>query len=306
MALSLLILGSSSALPTSQRNPAAQILKMDERLFLIDCGEGTQMQIRRHKQGFNKIDHIFISHMHADHYLGLFGLIATMGLLGRRRDLHIYAPSEIEEMISCVNRHFTEDPRFKIIFHHIEKNSGETIYEDRRLSIECIPLTHRIPTFGFLFREKPPPLNIRKEAIDRYSLSIRDIQAIKDGQDHTTEKGETIPNTELTLPPKPRHSYAYCSDTAYDERIVPQLKGVSMLYHEATFMEKDAEWAQKTWHSTASQAARIAKLAGAGQLLIGHYSARYKDEQEVQAEARETFPGTQAAVDGKWYEIGGS
>lgn len=317
MSFSLTILGSSSALPTSKRSPTAQVLNVQEHFFLIDCGEGTQIQLRKYKLKFSKINHIFISHLHGDHFFGLFGLISTFGLLNRISDLHIYAHPELEKILTCISIQMCQPENsptgsgqagenklpFKIIYHHINSKQSELVYEDDKLTVETIPLKHKIHTCGFLFREKPKPRNIKKELVEIYKIPIKDIIKIKQGADFTSEDGKLITNKELTIqPPKPR-SYAFCSDTLYNEDIIPIIKDVDLLYHEATFMHDLEEKAKQSFHSTTIQAAKIAKKANVSQLIIGHFSARYKDDNDVLEEAKSVFQNTQAAEDGKTYSV---
>jgi ribonuclease Z len=299
----LTILGSSSAVPTSKRNLTAHVLNVHERFFLIDCGEGTQMQIRRNKIRFGKINHIFISHLHGDHIFGLFGLISTFNLLNRDKNLHIYAHAELENILTRHIEYFERNLSFKIVYHHINPKKNEIIFEDSKLTVETIPLKHRVPCCGFLFKEKPHLRNIKKEFITKYPVPIAQIQRIKEGDDFTTELGEIIPNSEITVPQFKQRSYAYCTDTAYYEKIIPIINNVDLLFHEATYANNLKKQAKETFHSTAEQAATIAKKANAGKLLIGHFSARYKDLTNLEAEARSVFKNTIVAEDGEKYTI---
>ncbi len=303
MTFELTILGSSSAVPTSKRNLTAHVLNAHERFFLIDCGEGTQLQIRRNKIKFGKINHIFISHLHGDHIFGLFGLISTFSLLNRQTDLHIYAHQELEKILNQHIQYFERTLPFKIVYHYLNSKKNEIIYEDKRITIETIPLKHRIPSCGFLFKEKPHLRNLKKNAVQKYEIPIKEIQKIKEGADLTLANGSIIPNAELTLAPYKQRSYAYCTDTAYAEKIVPILKNVDLLFHEATFTEQLKSQAKKTFHSTAKQAATIAQKANAKKLIIGHFSARYKDVTPLIQEAREIFATTFAAEDGERYVV---
>ena len=300
MTFSVTILGSSSALPTSKRFPTAHLLNSNERFFLIDCGEGTQIQLRRFRLRFGKINHIFISHLHGDHYFGLYGLISTFSLMRRKNPLHIYAHKELEQLLYC--QFSDNDLGFDIVFHKIPKNSKQIIYEDKKLTVEVFPLKHRMPASGFLFKEKKRELNIRKEAIEKYNLSLKDIQIIKSGADFTMGD-KLIPNKELTLPPYKQRSYAFCSDTAYLPELAKYLAGVDLLYHEATFTEENRDIATETGHSTAKQAAEIARRAAVKKLLIGHFSSRYKNELVFEDEAKEIFPDTEAVIEGKEYKV---
>lgn len=303
MSFAITILGSSSALPTSKRFPTAQILNVDERFFLIDCGEGTQIQLRRYKIKLGKLNHIFISHLHGDHIFGLTGLISSLGLLGRTNDLHIYGNPELQNFLQFFQTYYGEDLPFQIFFHPFGHRRSTTIYEDDKVEVMTIPLKHRIPTAGFLFREKPKSRNIRKDCIEKYTIPIKDIVKIKQGADFITDNGISIPNHELTLPPFKRRSYAYCSDTAYDEKIVPLIKNVDLLYHEATFKKSDANLARETYHSTTYEAAKIAKMANVKKLIIGHFSVRYKKIPPLLEEAKEVFNNTFAVNDGDVYSV---
>jgi ribonuclease Z len=303
MSFSLTILGSNSALPTSNRYPTAQVLEVPGRCFLIDCGEGTQIQIRRNKIGFSKIKHIFISHLHGDHYFGLVGLISTMNLLGIKIDLHIYAPSELKNLIQpqldFIRGKMTVNP----VFHPLNFKKPQKIFDDQKVEVFSFPVKHSIPTSGFLFKEKVKPANIRKDMIRAYSIPLAKIKEIKAGADFTTEDGRTIPNAKLTIPPDKPKSYAFCTDTAFHPPIAEIIKGVDLLYHESTFLERLNDLAHKTLHSTAKEAAQMAKLAEANKLLLGHFSSRFKDITMFTEEAKEIFPNTEAAQEGKTYEI---
>ncbi len=303
MTFSLTILGSSSALPTSTRFPSAHVLNVHERFFLIDCGEGTQMQMRKFKIRFGKINHIFISHLHGDHTLGLYGLISTLVLLDRKSKLTIYAPPRLEEILLNHLEAFDITLPFPLQFISLNCTSSERIYEDKILFVETIPLKHRVPTCGFLFKEKPRLRNIRKEMIEHYEIPIKKMQDIKEGADLILESGEVIPNEKLTLQPEPPRSFAYCSDTLYTKGILNKIKGVDMLYHEATFMHDMVDQARENFHSTGHQAAMLAKEADAGTLILGHFSARYKDLSPLLKEARAVFENTFLAEDGAMYHL---
>ena len=297
------ILGSSSAIPTSERYPTAQVLNILGRLFLIDCGEGTQIQIRRKKIGFGQIKNVFISHLHGDHYYGLIGLISTFNLLGIKNDLHIYAPSELKEIIQPQLDFLRGDLQFRVIFHPLNFKKPQLIYEDNKTEVISFPLKHSISCCGFLFREKPREANIKKEAIDQFRISVEQIRQIKKGADFVASSGEVIPNKRLTIPASPPLAYAFCSDTAFFPPIIETIKGVSLLYHEATFTEAMRDRAHKTYHSTALEAGRIAQMANADRLIIGHFSSRYKEIEPFVQEARAIFPNTEAVVDGSTYII---
>lgn len=295
----LTILGCSSATPTSTRNPTAQLLNIAERFFLIDCGEATQIQLRKFKLKFQRINHIFISHLHGDHYLGLIGLLSSMHLLGRTVDLHLFCPPELEEIIEVQFKHSQTFLRFKIVYHHHKFISNDLIFEDNKVEVRTILLNHRIPCCGFLFTEKPLLANISKEIIQKYNIPVEQILAIKGGADFITNEGELIPNSNLVSNKLKPRSYAYCSDTCYDERIIEVIKGVDLLYHEATFLNEMLPRAKETFHSTALQAATIAQKAEVHQLMIGHYSARYRDLQPLLDEAQTVFSNTILSVEGK-------
>lgn len=303
MTFELTILGSSSAVPTSKRNLTAHVLNAHERFFLIDCGEGTQLQIRKNKIRFGKINHIFISHLHGDHIFGLFGLISTFSLLNRQTDLHIYAHKELEHILENHIAYFERTLPFTIVYHHLNPKKNEVVYEDKRITVETIPLKHRIPTCGFLFKEKPHLRNLKKNVVQQYEIPIRKIQNIKEGADLELFEGQTIPNAELTLPPYKQRSYAYCTDTAYSEKIIPIIQNVDLLFHEATFNEQLNSQAKKTFHSTAKQAATIAQKANVRKLIIGHFSARYKDVTPLVEEARKVFNPVFPAEDGEKYVV---
>jgi len=300
---SVTILGSSSALPTSTRFPSAHVLNAHERLFLIDCAEGTQMQLRRLHIKMSKINHIFISHLHGDHTLGLVGLISTFNLVGRKSDLHIYANAKLEENLTYNLNFFIEELTFKLIFHAVEQNKHQVIYDDGKIVVESLPLRHRVPATGFLFREKRGLPNIRKELIEKYSLSLAEISSIKNGSDLTLPDGQLIPNNDFTYYSSETRAYAYCSDTLYSERLVGLIRNVDLLYHEATFANDDIKLAKLTGHSTAGQAATIASKSGATKLIIGHFSSRYKNVDLILKEAKEIFENTIAAEDGQVIEV---
>ncbi len=303
MSLSLTILGSNSALPTSDRYPSAQILRVSERFFLIDCGEGTQMQLRRNKINFSKINHIFLSHLHGDHVFGLIGLISTFGLLGRRKSLTIHAHEDLKRLLQPHLDYFCADLPYQLIFKDLSYEGPCVIYEDKKVTVESFPLSHRVPTCGFLIKEKPKQPNVRKEAIVKYQLTIPEIVAIKQGQPFIGEDGLPVPERELVVPAPSPLSYAFCSDTRYFRRIIPTIKGVSLLYHEATFLHQDKILAKRTGHTTAKQAATIARDAEVGRLVLGHFSSRYRDLQPLHREAKEVFSNTVLASDNLVIEL---
>ncbi|UCG27905.1 MAG: ribonuclease Z [Bacteroidales bacterium] len=300
---SFTILGSSSALPTSQRFPSAHLLNVNERFFLVDCGEGTQMQLRKYKLKIGKINHIFISHLHGDHTFGLFGLISTLGLLDKSSDLNIYAPPPLEQIVHDHLDAFDIHIPYRLVFRDLDCSKSEMIYEDKNLRVETIPLQHRIPTCGFLFHEKPGLRNIKKEAIEEFNIPVREIHRIKEGFDFTTESGEIIPNEQLTREPQKPRSMAYCTDTLYTENVITKIAGVDLLYHEATYMQDMADQAKESFHTTSQQAAMLAKKSGVGKLVLGHFSARYKNLDLLLEEARKIFENTFLAEDGAVFNI---
>lgn len=303
MQFSVTILGSNSALPTSERFPTAQVLNVSERFFLIDCGEGTQMQLRNNHIRFTRINHIFISHLHGDHCFGLMGLISTLGLLGRTADLHIYGHADLEKVYRPQLAYFCQDMKYQVVFHPVDTSVSSLVYEDNKVTVTSIPLKHRVPACGYLFREKPYDRHLVKEKISFYGIPVSALAGIKKGADFVSEDGRFIPNQELTVPGPRSRSYAFCSDTKYNESIVPIIENVDMLYHESTFLNGDEALARKTFHSTARQAAEIAAKAQAGRLLLGHFSTRYKDLSRFQAEAAEVFPNCSLALEGRVFDL---
>lgn len=299
----LTILGCSSATPTSKRHPTSQLLTIEGRLFLIDCGEATQIQLRKYKVKFQRIDHIFISHLHGDHYLGLMGLLSSMHLLGRTDELNLYCQAELKEIIDIQLKYSKTRLSYPIIYHNLRYDETEVLFEDDLLTVETIILNHRIPTCGFLFREKSPARPIHKEKIIEYNIPIKDISAIKSGEDFVMENGTVIPNNELTSDPIPARSYAFCSDTKYDETVIEKVKEVDLLYHEATFMNDRLERAKETYHSTTIQAGSVALKAGVKKLLIGHYSARYKELEPLLLETKSVFENSFLSIEGEEYDI---
>ncbi|MBO0592553.1 ribonuclease Z [Cellulophaga sp. E16_2] len=301
--MKLTILGCYAATPRTMTNPTSQVLEIKNQMFLIDCGEGTQVQLRKHKIRFSKINYIFISHLHGDHFFGLPGLVSTFRLLGRDTEMHIYGPKGIEEAINLLLKLGNSWTNYKLIFHELTSKESELIYEDDKVTVKTIPLNHRVYTNGFLFQEKLSSRTLDIEAVESYGIEVCYYQNIKNGRDITLEDGRVIPNDELTFdPPKPK-SYAFCSDTAYKPDIVPLIKGVDVLYHESTFLETQAELAPKTKHSTAKEAAAIAKQANVGQLILGHYSTRYKSIDLFKEEALEVFDKVLLADDGKVFNF---
>lgn len=299
----LLILGSSAATPTANRNPTAQLLNVAERFFLIDCGEGTQIQLRKYKARFQSVNHIFISHLHGDHFLGLPGFLASMHLLGRKNQLTVYGPPELEEILNIIHKHSDTYLNYPLHFVATQSASKQLIFEDEKVEVYSIPLKHRIATTGFLFKEKELPRNIDKYLLEKLDVSYAEIHKLKKGLDAIDNKGNTIKNELLTVaPPNPR-SYAYCSDTRYFPELAQEIKGVDLLYHESTFLSEKKERAEQTFHSTAAEAAEMAKLCGAKRLLLGHFSARYGDLDAFLKEAQPVFQNTDLAIEGETFTI---
>jgi ribonuclease Z len=259
---------------------------------MVDCGEGAQLQLRRSKLKFTRLNHIFISHLHGDHCFGLMGLISTFGLLGRTAALHIYAHEELQKLLAPHLEFFCKGMTYDVVFHAIDPTKAAIIYDDRSVSVSTIPLKHRIPTCGFLFQEKKTPNHIIRDMVDFYQIPVFELNRIKSGEDYVTPDGVVVPNSRLTTPSAPARSYAYCSDTICLRSILPQIKGVDLLFHEGTFAQCDAARAKETFHTTAQQAAEIARDAEAKQLVIGHFSARYEDESVLLKEAQAVFPNT--------------
>ncbi|RKS02627.1 MULTISPECIES: ribonuclease Z [unclassified Flavobacterium] len=301
--MKLTILGCYAATPRTITNPTAQILEIRNRMFLIDCGEGTQVQLRKNKLKFSKINHIFISHLHGDHFYGLVGLISTFMLLNRKTDLHVYGPKGIKEIILLQLRYSNSYTGYNLYFHELESKESEVVFEDEKVIVKTIPLKHRVYTNGYLFQEKPKERKLNIEAVENYNIDTVYYRKIKYGGDITLDNGTVIPNTELTFDPEPTKSYAFCSDTIYDESIIPLIQDVDVLYHEATFLESEADKAEKTMHSTAKEAAAIAKLANVKQLLLGHYSTRYSSIELFKEEAETIFPNVLLGDDGKVFDF---
>ena len=284
------ILGCGSALPTLRHFPSMQVVECRGKLFMVDCGEGAQLQMRRSGLSFNKLGHIFISHIHGDHCFGLIGMISTFGLLGRTARLHVYAPAALERMLEEQTRLFSYDLSYEVVFHPVDTKLRQIILDDRSLQVESIPLEHRMPCCGYLFREKPGLPHIRRDMLDCYGIPVSQINNIKLGADYTLPDGTVIPNEHLVTPPDKVRAYAYCSDTRYVPMLAAQLSGVDTLYHESTYGEDNLAMAEKYYHSTARQAAQVARDAGVSRLILGHYSSRYTDERVLLNEALEVFP----------------
>ncbi|WP_456421120.1 ribonuclease Z [Lutibacter sp.] len=304
MSLKLTILGCHSATPRVNAHPTAQFLEIKNHNFLIDCGEGTQVQLRKYSIKFSKIKHIFISHLHGDHFFGLVGLISTFRLLNRETELHIYAPKGLKEIITLQLKLSNSWTNYPLHFHELTSSKNELIFEDSKVEVHTIPLHHRIYTNGFLFKEKLGERKLNISAINKYpEIQTCDYQNLKIGRDYTLLNGEVIKNKNLTLAPAQPKSYAFCSDTAYFPEILPIIKKVNCLYHETTFLKDKEDLAKTTKHSTAEQAGSIAKQALVKQLIIGHFSSRYKNKDTFLQEAKTIFPNTVLAEEGKTFEI---
>ncbi|MGG7035131.1 MAG: ribonuclease Z [Flavobacterium sp.] len=301
--MKLTILGCYAATPRTITNPTSQVLEIKNRYFLIDCGEGTQVQLRKNKVKFSKINHIFISHLHGDHFYGLIGLISTFMLLNRTTDLHIYGPKGIEEIVKLQLRLSNSWTSYGLFFHILESKESEVVYEDSKVIVKTIPLKHRIYTNGYLFQEKPAERKLNFDAVQEYEIDKCYFQNIKNGKDITLEDGRIIANEKLSFDPPAPMSYAFCSDTVYNEAIIPIIKDVDILYHESTFLESESSLAEKTMHTTAKQAAKIALKANVKQLVLGHYSTRYDNIKLFKSEAETIFPEIILADDGKSFEF---
>lgn len=301
--MKLTILGCFSATPRNNAQTTAQILEVKGDVFLIDCGEGTQIQLRKMGIKFNRIKNIFISHLHGDHFFGLIGLISTFRLLGRTSDLNIYGPKGIKEIILTQLKHGKSWTDYNLIFHELVLKKSELIFENDKLTISTIPLDHRIYTNGFFFKEKIGLRRINKSAVDLYSIDYSYYENLKNGKDFINEKGQTIKNSDLTLPPKKPFSYAFCSDTVFNPQMVNQIKNVDLLYHESTFLNEHKDLATKTLHSTAEQAGKIASLSNVGKLMLGHFSTRYRDKKMFIQEANKQFDNVFLAKEGETYKF---
>ncbi len=301
--MKLTILGCHSATPRINSNPTSQVLEINNHIFLIDCGEGTQIQLRKQKIKFSRIKHIFISHLHGDHYFGLVGLISTFRLLTREADLHIYAPKGLKEVITLQMKLSDSWTNYQLFFHELESKSSELIFEDDKVEVYTIPLNHRVYTNGFLFKEKPAERKLDMNAVLNAQIDKSYFRKLKQGFDVENEKGEIISNALLTKnPPKPK-SYAFCSDTLFHPEIIPVIDNVNAIYHESTFLEKHRHLCEQTKHSTAKQAAEIAKQANAKTLILGHYSTRYDDLNLFKEEAQTVFKNVELAEDGVVFNI---
>jgi ribonuclease Z len=301
--MKLTILGCYSALPRVNTNPTSQVLEIKNHIFLIDCGEGTQVELRKSKIKFNRIKHIFISHLHGDHYFGLIGLISTFRLLTRETELHIYAPKGLKELVTLQMKLAGSWTNYQLIFHVLNSKESELIFEDDKVEVYTIPLDHRIYTNGFLFKEKLGERKLDKNATLNADIDVAYYNKLKQGFNVVNNQGELIKNETVTKAPNKPKSYAFCSDTAYNEAIIDVIKGVSVLYHESTFIEKHEKLAEPTKHSTAKQAASIAKQAEVGTLILGHFSTRYENLNDFKLEAQTVFEKVLLAEDGKIFEF---
>ena len=303
MPIAVTILGNSSAKPTATGHPSAQVVNINEQLFLVDAGEGVQRQMARAGISPLKLRAVFISHLHGDHVFGLFPLLSTLGLYGRRTPLRIYAPRPFGEALEAFLRLFESDLPYTPEWVEVDTTKHRIIFENDTTEVWSLPLRHRVPTAGYLFRQKEPALNVTKYAIERYDLDPHQIVAAKRGEDVELSSGEIIPNNLLTYRPYPPMSYAYCSDTNYSARLAKMIQGVDMLYHEATYAASERKMAKLRGHSTTEDAAKVAQMADAGKLLIGHFSSRYKDLEALVQESREIFPATEIAREGTTFTI---
>lgn len=297
------ILGCGSALPTLKHNASSQLIEMRGKCFMVDCGEGAQMQFRRSHIHFSKLNAIFISHMHGDHCFGLMGLLSTLGMLGRTSKLRIYAPKDYEPLFRQQVEFFMQTMEYEMEMIPVDTEKQQVIYEDHSLTVETVPLQHRVPCCGFIFREKPTLPHIRRDMIDYYGIPVSQINNIKNGADWTNEDGDVIPNARLVQPADSPRSYAYCSDTSFVPGLKEKVKGVTVLYHESTYTSDQEDRAKIYYHSTARQAATIAAGAGVGTLLLGHYSARYNDEQVLLEEAKAVFDHSILSQEGMVFDV---
>lgn len=297
------ILGCGSALPTLRHFASSQVVEMRGKLFMVDCGEGTQMQLRRSRIRFTKISAVFISHLHGDHCFGLIGMLSTFGLLGRTAKLDVYGPAPLGDVMWQQMKIFCHDFDYEVVFHDVDTRQQQVVYEDRSLTVETVPLEHRMPCCGYLFREKPTLPHIRRDVLDAYHIPVSQINNIKAGADWVSEDGERVSNSLLVEPADPPRSYAYCSDTRYIPNLASRIKGVSVLYHESTYTEEYVALAEKYMHSTAQQAAMVARDAEAGKLVLGHYSSRCEDEKILLDEAKQIFPDSMLANEGLTIDV---
>ncbi|UIR55299.1 ribonuclease Z [Sphingobacterium sp. SRCM116780] len=303
MRFEVLILGNSSATPMYDRHPTSQVLNFNEQLFLIDCGEGTQMQLNRYGIKSNKISHIFISHLHGDHYLGLIGLLSSMHLIGRKSDLHLYGPIGLDEILAVQFKYSETMLRYNLIFHETSAERPEVIFENRTLKVSTFPLTHRIPCTGFRFDEGQRARTLLMDEVEKENIPVAYYQVLKKGMDYIADDGRVFKAADFTLPAPLSRSYAYCSDTIRTASYLPYIQQATLLYHESTFLHDMVDRAKETFHTTSLEAAEIAKETAVGKLLLGHYSARYKDLQPLLAEAQSVFQHSMLSQEGKWYTV---
>lgn len=299
--LAITILGNNSAVPAFGRNPTAQVLQSADESYLIDCGEGTQMQMQRFRMKRSRINHIFISHLHGDHYFGLIGLLTSLSLLGRTQDIHLHAPAPLKKIIDLHLEVANTSLSFPLHFHPLEKEG--LIVDQNKMTVHCFPVSHRIECWGFLFRQKKNPRKVDKERVKSYEIPSSFYDKLQQGEDYITKKGTIIPNEEVTIQGAPALSYAFCADTLYDESIIDKIKGVDLLYHEATYLRALTDRANLHYHSTTEQAATIAQKAGVKKLIIGHFSSKYEAIDQFLEEARAVFPNTELALEGMCYKI---
>lgn len=290
-------------MPTRNNFHASQIIEVRGRRYMVDCGEGAQIKLGQYRINLARLDNIFISHLHSDHCIGLIGLISTLAMLGRKADLNIFAYKDLKEIMQPMLNYFTDEDSFRVVFHDINPAKKEVIFEDKAVKVISVPLKHRVPTCGFLFEEHQGERNLIKSMLEAFDIPLKDRRAIKQGADFVDKNGFLVPNERLTTPPHPVRKYAYISDTVYNEKIISQIEGVDVLFHEATFLHQEQQRAKETLHTTALQAANIAKLAGVKKLILGHFSARYKDRKPFLEEARSVFENTLLAEDGLSFDI---
>ncbi|MGB0404188.1 MAG: ribonuclease Z [Salibacteraceae bacterium] len=303
MSIQVTILGSNSAIPTLSRNPTSQIIHVDQEIYLIDCGEGTQVQLRKFGIKFQRISRIFISHLHGDHYFGLIGLLNTMHLLTRNKALHIHAPKELEDIINLQLNVSHSKLCYEIEFHELTKDNIGVVYSNQKVEISSTRVNHRIECFGFIFKEQPHPLKISKDAIDTHGLSIQEIVQVKAGKDIIRENGKTLLSKDLTLKPSPQLKYSFITDTKPSERYYQAISNSDLLYHETTFLENQSKRAKETFHTTAKQAAKIAKKTNCKKLIIGHFSNRYNDLNPLVEEAKTEFANVELAIEGNVFKV---
>ena len=299
----VLILGNSSATPIYGRHPTSQVLNVNEQLFLIDCGEGTQMQLSRYGIKASRINHIFISHLHGDHYLGLTGLLSSQHLVGRQSELHLYGPAALKEILDIQFKHANTSLRYPLVFHPTDPAQETLLFENTSLSVRTFPLRHRIPCTGFRFDEKARTATLRKDLVERLNIPVSHLRSLKKGIDYVSADGTIYAAKDLTFPSPASRSYAYCSDTVVHDEYLQAIQGVDLLYHESTFLHDRVDRAKETFHSTCLEAAQVAQSVGAKKLLLGHFSARYKDLQPFLDESRAVFPHSDLSEEGKWFLV---